>query len=337
MYQVREAILTDELKKVEEFLALHDLTLDKDIDKTLYLLDDDKIIGTISKAGSIMKCIAVDKSYQGEDLTGLLINKIVEKLSEENIFSYQLFTKIQYKPLFTSLGFNTIVESEDAVMMEKGFETIYEKLDEMKSLIRHNLGKINPNSDIAATVLNANPFTLGHQYLIEEMVKNHDKVILFLVEEDKSEFSFKERMALAYLSTARFKNVVIIPSSKYMVSSLTFPSYFIHETNKKYKNIATMDAKIFKDYFMTHLYIKKRYVGSESKDYMIEYNKILKLILGDSLVEVPRLTNDEGLVYSASLVRNLIKENKIDEALKLIPNECSLIFKGLVKDKYASR
>ena len=41
---------------------------------------------------------------------------------------------------------------------------------------------------VAAIVMNANPFTLGHQYLVEKAAAENDLVHLFMVSEDASLF-----------------------------------------------------------------------------------------------------------------------------------------------------
>jgi len=335
MIECKEAFLDSEINLVKEFLAKHDLVLDEMVDLTLYLTDDKKVIGTISKYKYIIKCVAVDPSYQGEDLTGLLVNKIVEKMTEEHIGSYTVFTKKIYEKVFASLGFKKISDTSDAVMLEKGPDNISSTIEEMKKIINNNIGSTESN-DVGCIVMNANPYTLGHEYLIEQALANHEKVIVFLVSEELSEFSYKERVSLVYLGTARYKNLVILPSSRYIVSSFTFPNYFIKSAETRQKNIAELDAKIFKDYFMKELHISKRYVGSETKDYMDSYNKILKDILGDSLIELPRISKNDEIV-SASTVRNLLKEGKLDEALQYIPRECHQIMSLLGRAKYGCK
>lgn len=333
MIECKEAILDSELDLVRDFLAKQDLVLDKDIDLTLYLEENGNIVGTISKYKYIIKCVAIDPNYQGEALTGLLVNKIVEKMSEENIFSYQVFTKLRYSAIFESLGFKVIASSTDSVMLEKGVDNINKTIQDMRSLIKNNLGEINEFSNVACVVMNANPFTLGHQYLIEEMRKNHDYVLIFLVSEDRSVFSYEEREAMTFLCTSRYDNVLIIPSSKYMVSSLTFPSYFIHDLEERTENAAELDATIFKVYFMRKLFIKKRYVGSETKDYMILYNDVLKDILKDDLVIVDRCSINNNVV-SAETVRSLLEQGSLDEALLYVPNEEKTILSLIAMKKY---
>ena len=96
---------------------------------------------------------------------------------------------------------------------------------------------------------------------------------------------------------------------------------------------AKVDALIFDKYFVSKLHLKKRYVGSESKDKMVCYNNTLKEVLKDKLEIVDRLS-DNGNVVSASYVRKLISENKIDEALNYIPRENHTLIKTIVREKY---
>ncbi len=49
--------------------------------------------------------------------------------------------------------------------------------------------------------MNANPFTLGHRYLIEQAAKACDWLHLFVVKEDTSRFPYKVRLNLIEAGT----------------------------------------------------------------------------------------------------------------------------------------
>ena len=133
----------------------------------------------------------------------------------------------------------------------------------------------------------------------------------------------------------RLGNVCVVPSSKYIVSSSTFPSYFLKDENEVIEQYSKIDALIFKEYFIKNLYIKKRYVGTETVNKMVNYNNVLKETLKDKLVIINRLTeNDE--VISASKVRQLLKENKYDEALYYVPREIAFILRSVASSKYGN-
>jgi [citrate (pro-3S)-lyase] ligase len=64
-----------ERKKIDEFLHKFELILEKDVEYTLALYDDERIIGTGSVSGNVLKCIAIDPDYQGEGICSYLLNR----------------------------------------------------------------------------------------------------------------------------------------------------------------------------------------------------------------------------------------------------------------------
>ena len=95
--EIKEAILDIEINQVKDFLASFGLRYEDDIDKTLYIEENGKIIATISKTKDIIKCLAISPLYQSENLSSVLVSKILEKMREENICSYMVFTKAIYE------------------------------------------------------------------------------------------------------------------------------------------------------------------------------------------------------------------------------------------------
>ncbi len=78
---------------------------------------------------------------------------------------------------------------------------------------------------VGAVVMNANPFTLGHQYLVETAAAACDVLHLFVVSEDLPRpFAVRERLVKE--GTAHLKNIVYHRTESYMISNATFPSYF---------------------------------------------------------------------------------------------------------------
>ncbi len=77
--------------------------------------------------------------------------------------------------------------------------------------------------------MNANPFTLGHQFLVEKAAKECDWLHLFVVQEEGSEFSFFDRFEMIKAGTRHIDNITIHPGSKYIISRATFPTYFIKD------------------------------------------------------------------------------------------------------------
>ncbi len=333
---IKEAFLQEEIEKVKVFLSKFSLKLDTDVTKTLYIEDDDKIIGTISCANYIIKDLAVDEAYQGENLASKLVNEMLQYFTQNKIYSYQVFTKPNYENTFLSLGFKKIVSTDKVIMLEGGTSSIDEELNKIKKQLDMRFAVLDETSDLACLVINGNPLTIGHVHLIETASKLHQMVVVFIVEENKSEFTFEERMTFAYLATKRLSNVCVIPSTKYIVSSLTFPTYFLKDINEVGEEHAKIDALIFKNYFIKKLFIKKRYLGEEVSPKMQNYNNVLKEALNESVVIIPRYKENESVV-SASVVRSLIEQNKLDEALAYIPKENALLFRSIVQMKYGKK
>ena len=79
---------------------------------------------------------------------------------------------------------------------------------------------------IGAIVMNCNPFTLGHRYLVEYAAERVLKLYVFVVEEDKSEFPFADRIELVKQGVKDLPNVEVLPSGKFIISQQTFSGYF---------------------------------------------------------------------------------------------------------------
>jgi [citrate (pro-3S)-lyase] ligase len=311
-YQFRTLETKKELKECIELLKSHSLSFEENVDYTIGLYDGDFLIATGSLYENVIKMIAVDYRYQGENLTALILTHLVLKLGEKNIFKYFIFTKPENKQYFESFSFSLITETKDIVLFENNFYTIKERLEDLKV-------ELNIDGPCAAIVMNCNPVTLGHLYLIETVCSKHQRVVIFLVEEDRSLFPFKVRKELLEKATAHLKNLKIMPSTVYIISRTTFPSYFIKKYTEASKIHMMLDATIFKDYFMRTFNIEKRYVGSEPTDITTNaYNETLKSILKDQLVIIDRLMIDEKPI-SASFIRQLAQKKDYETLKKFVP------------------
>lgn len=183
---------------------------------------------------------------------------------------------------------------------------------------------INIENGCGAIVMNANPFTNGHRYLVENALAQVRQLILFVVEEDCSYVPFADRFRLVEQGVADLKNVVVVPSGNYIISSTTFQSYFEKETKTEAVIDAAKDIDIFGKQIAPALGIVKRFVGEEPKDFITkQYNEQMKLRLpqyGIELVEIPRAKeNTIGDVISASTVRASLKDGKYDLIGKMVP------------------
>lgn len=194
----------------------------------------------------------------------------------------------------------------------------------LKNFLSALLKEKVPVETAGAVVINANPFTLGHRHLIETARRQADFLYIFVVEEDCSEFSFRDRFSLAKANCADLSDVKVLSAGKYMISLITFADYFQKDALKG-RTVSTpvADIKLFGQVIAPLLGIKKRFVGSEPCDLLTaKYNQAMRTLLPDfgvEVIEVPRLTTADGEIIRASAVRDLIRRNKLDECQKFLP------------------
>lgn len=193
------------------------------------------------------------------------------------------------------------------------------------------------SSKTGAIVMNCNPFTLGHFYLIEEALKNVEVLYIFVVEEDKSVFRFQERFKMVVEGVKNLKSDIrVIPSGEYIISNKTFAQYFDKENDIKEIKSMDYDIRIFGEVVAKEYNIGKRFAGEEPIDHVTKkYNDTMRKILpeyGIEFVEIPRLALENGNIISATKVRKLIGEQKWHELKQYLPTSTIQILKKLNGD-----
>ena len=298
----------------EALLQAAGLQPDDSFESTALIWDEGQLIASGSRQGNLLKCIAVDDSRQGEGLTATLLTLLRQDAFSSGHSHLFLYTKPKNRTMFSSLFFYPIAETGDVLLMESKQNGIQSFLDGLSA---------KPCGIIGAAVMNCNPFTKGHRYLIETAAKECDRLYVFVLSEDKSEFPATDRMEMVKLGTADLSNVTVLPTGPYLISSATFPTYFLKEREKAETIHCLLDIEIFCNYYVPKFGISRRYVGTEPLSQMTDqYNTALKQYLpgkGIQLKEIPRLEQDSTPV-SASAVRAHL-QNKDFEALEaLLPH-----------------
>jgi len=181
---------------------------------------------------------------------------------------------------------------------------------------------VSSKGRVGAMVVNCNPFTLGHRHLIETCVKQVDMLYIFLVEEDKSYFSFEDRSIMLLEGVAEWRDAVrVFPSGSFLISSTTFPEYFSKDVMTYLPDLST-EIAIFASVIAPNLGITIRFFGEEptcaiTRAYHEQIKKLLPLC-GMEWEEVPRLCDEESAI-SASRVRALYQQGKLEELSPLVP------------------
>ena len=306
--EIRDLLLTEEKEILKAFLKDLDLEYE-DTNESILVYDNNELIGTGSIDYNIIKMIGIKQEYQNQNVTNIIMNELIKRLYQKNIDKFFIYTKPDVYKHFLNYDFKLLVETNDLILLENNLNSINDYYKNIPT----------KKGNRACIVMNLNPLTNGHLYLIEKASKENDDVILFLVEEDRSYFSYNDRYNILKQALKNYKNIHIIPSGSYIISKLTFPTYFIKDKSKISKIYMELDVKLFTEKLIPLFDIDKRYVGDEPLDEMTNlYNITLKKYLNDKLVIIPRLTENSNII-SASLVRKLIENKDFETIKKYVP------------------
>ena len=183
---------------------------------------------------------------------------------------------------------------------------------------------------IGSIVMNANPFTNGHLFLVEEALKKVDFLIIFVLSENKSFFSFEDRLSMVIEGTKNFNNVLVVPSGDAILSNGTFPEYFLKVIDDNIEKNIIRDLKMF-SFIAKKLNITYRFIGTEPSDLVTKkYNELMfKYLSNINVIEIKR-KNSNNNVISASLVREFLKREDYESIKNIVPLSTYLSIKSKV-------
>lgn len=241
-----------------------------------------------------------------------------------NAIGNQVVSDYIYEVLKTMLpSLSTSYNDRDIAMTRKIGDSYYATNHDLKSYLKYiKRYKVKGKGNIGCIVMNCNPFTYGHKYLIKTALTAVDHLYVFVVEENKSFFTFEDRFQMVKEGTKELEHLTVLPSGQFMISSLTFPEYFEKEEKQDIKIDATNDLRIFGEKIAPLLRITTRFAGEEPIDIITrQYNEAMNTYLqsyGIQFVCIPRLKHNDFFI-SASIVRKKMKAGVIDEIKDLVP------------------
>ena len=336
-------------QRIEAFLKRNGLRFD-DMHYYAAVTDDDgEMIAGGGLKGNVIKCVAVDDAHKGEAIANTLISHLIAHANEEGHSNVMLFTKPKNRQLFESLSFRLLAEAPEAVLMETGIGGINNMVEQLKKIREEgevckennqeckkeektNLNittpqHLNPSTPQhlntttplrGVVVMNCNPFTLGHRYLIEQAAKQVERLFVMVVREDCSLFAYAERKAMVEQGVAHLKNVTVIDGSEYAISQATFPTYFLKRLDDAADTQMLLDLDLFRRHIAPALGATVRFVGTEPTDRLTRrYNQLMHEVLAD-VREIVRLEK-EGNAVSASRVRKAMEQGDMSTIRQLVP------------------
>ncbi len=301
-------------RKVEGFLQANGLRMETlDVYYTLQNTDGDILAGA-GLAGDVIKCVAVAPEARSEGLVAPLVSHILSQHGPGNL---KVFTKPENEAVFESLGFHAIARAPLAILMEngRGLEAYCACLKDTLLSCRPTEGSGEFASSVGVVVMNANPFTLGHQYLLQQAAAQIDTLFVIPVAEEGQLFPYAERRAMIqagcampaseekYFSQGFAKNhfssdnakpahnnIIVLEGSDYQISSATFPTYFLKDLSDAAETQMRLDLDLFARHIAPALGATVRFVGSEPQDPLTaRYNALMQELLPLKVVEIPRL------------------------------------------------
>lgn len=310
-----------EMEEVRQLLGANNLELDTRVELFVICREQSRITACAGLDRNTIKCVAIDERLRGESLSLRLASEVTRLAAERGEFHLFLYSAPHNIQFFRGWGFYPLVEVPQlVVLMENspvGIKTYCDKLRQQR----------RPGKKIGGIVLNANPFTLGHRYLVEKAARECDWLHVFVVGEDASVFSYADRFELVAKGVNDIITLTLHPGSDYIISRATFPGYFLKEEATIDHGWAGIDLLLFREYIGPSLGITHRYVGAEPFDPVTnQYNRDMKTWLEEApseappikVIEVPR-TSIGPTPISATQVRRLLAKQDFSGIKKLVP------------------
>lgn len=316
-YALTQVSLSDKrmLAQVDALLVENGITRDANLDYICAMVDEEnRVIATGSCFGATLRCFAVSQQHQGEGLLNEVVSHLMEYQMARGYTHLFLYTKIKSAKFFQSLGFYEIARVDGTlVFMENRRNGFPSYLSRLEKTARPGVS--------GAIVMNANPFTLGHQYLVETAAARCDTLHLFLLSEDASLVPFGVRKQLVQAGTVHLENVVLHDSGPYIISNATFPSYFLKDDSAVIQGHAKLDLAIFVR-IARALGVTVRFVGEEPTSQVTGlYNEIMAAQLPENGIDCVILPRKQALgkAISASTVRAALQAGDWQTLSQLVP------------------
>ncbi|MCF2143989.1 MAG: [citrate (pro-3S)-lyase] ligase [Candidatus Heimdallarchaeota archaeon] len=325
---ILEKPTTKQKQRISSFLEKIGLEYEETVEVSIIITDEttNEIVGTGSFEGMVIKCMGVSPAHRGLGFSAHLLSLLVKeefRRGREHLFIFTSPKNLDESSGNVFSGFKLIAQTDEIALLEMGPQTIQDYLEQLKGELNQKITTLSIKPvQIGAIVVNCNPFTLGHQYLIETAAKECDLLIVFVVTENRSVFPTDVRLQLVKEGTKHIENVLVLEGGDYIISQATFPRYFMKESGNISLAQARLDVTIFAEYIVPALKITRRYVGEEPFCPVTRaYNQAMQEILvpkGIELKIIPRKELD-GEAISASKVRKLLVEGKFDAIAKIVP------------------
>lgn len=313
----------DVANQIRDLLGSLGLGMDADIEFFVTAREHGRLVACLGLAGSVLKDAGCDPSVQGSGAMAQVMERMNYEALDRGRGHLFAYTKPANREIFESLGFYFLAEVPGvAILLENTPFGLRRYLRDLSDLYLEG-------DRIGAVVLNANPFTLGHRYLVETALSQVDALHVFVVSEDASLFPARDRYHLVRAGVAELGSdrVQVHRGGRYVVTRATFPNYFIKGGEERARAAAGLDLQLFRNYIGPTLGITDRFVGTEplspvTKAYNEEMHYWLEEVPSTAppirVHEIDRRTLGDAVI-SASRVRANIESRDLAAIERIVP------------------
>jgi len=316
---ISQLLTRHELQQARTLVEKSGLSFEENFDNLIGVFEGGALVAAGARDGNILKMLAIEETHQGGGLLGELVTELIRLGYAAGFDAFFIYTRPGNAPSFEALNFRRLVNHPQLALLEYG-RGLERYLERHRSLVREGTN--------GAVVVNCNPFTLGHRFLIETAAAAVSTLYVFVVREDRSAFPFSVRMRLVSEGVADLANVVVLESSCYAISNLTFPAYFLKKSEPVAQIQMETDLILFGRHIAPFFGIRRRFIGTEPFCRTTRtYGETMKRILppcGVETVEIERRQED-GEAVSAYRVRQALRREAYESLRTLVP-ETTLSF-----------
>lgn len=302
-----------DLKLARQLVEANGFHFEENYDVLFGVFESGDLIATAARDRNIFKMICIQDSWQGGSLLGELVTELLRSGAYLEIENYFIYTRPDRRFSFQQLNFNPLVTCQKVCLLEYG--------NGLQHYLKRNHHLVREGRN-GAVVVNCNPFTLGHQYLIEEAAARVDHLYVFIVREDSSLFPFEVRFQLVKAGTRHLKNVSLLDTSDYAVSHVTFPSYFLKGDDNVQQLQMELDLLLFAKEIAPFFHISQRFIGTEPYCRTTRvYSEAMHRVLAPFAIETVQMDRKQsaGIEISAYRVREALKNEAYESLKKLVP------------------
>lgn len=310
---VTQLISRRDLQSARELVEESGLAFEENFDILVGIFEAGALAAVAARQGNILKMFAIAPHHRGGAALGELATELIRGGTAAGCETFFVLTAPASAAAFQALNFAPLVHHEQAVLLEYG-GGLPRYLADHRHLVR-------PGRN-GAVVVNCNPFTLGHRYLIEEAAGQVDRLYIFVVREDRSAFPFAVRLRLVEEGVRDLPNVTVLDSSHYAVSAVTFPAYFLKDPGAAGTVQMEIDLILFGRHIAPFFHIDRRFIGTEPYCRTTRrYGEAMRRILPDCGIETVQLERLQagGEAVSALRVRQALRKEAYEELRRLVP------------------